>query len=157
MYALVRNEYVLEIKDLTEEEYRVLIKAYDNIIDITNADPVPQIGWILSGNKLIELPLKDKLAKQQLEQRQFGADLVTKLIDLVGTKNLELAMNGSVLNVGSILSSLNSIMALLQTGALKTARTVMQQVKGSFALYSDIFDYGINEITVFLTERGYNQ
>lgn len=157
MYALVRNGYVLEIKDLTEEEYRVLIKAYDNIIDITNADPVPQIGWILSGNKLIELPLKDKLAKQQLEQRQFGADLVTKLIDLVGTKNLELAMNGSVLNVGSILSSLNSIMALLQTGALKTARTVMQQVKGSFALYSDIFDYGINEITVFLTERGYNQ
>lgn len=157
MYALVRNGYVLEIKDLTEEEYRVLIKAYDNIIDITNADPVPQIGWILSGNKLIELPLKDKLAKQQLEQRQFGADLVTKLIDLVGTKNLELAMNGSVLNVGSILSSLNSIMALLQTGALKTARTAMQQVKGSFALYSDIFDYGINEITVFLTERGYNQ
>lgn len=155
MYALVRNGYVLEIKDLTEEEYRILIKIYDNIIDITNEDPVPQVGWILSGNKLIELPLKDKLARQQLEQREFGTQLVMKLIDMVGTKNLELSASGSTVNVSSILTSLNSIMSLLQTGALKTARGLLVYYKPSFAVYQDVFQFGVDEITKFLTERGW--
>jgi hypothetical protein len=65
-------------------------------------------------------------------------------------------MGGNTPNVGSILSSLNSVMALLQTGALKTARSAMQQAKNGFILYVDIFDYAIEEITIFLTERGYN-
>lgn len=155
MYALVRNGYVLEIKDLTEEEYKILIRVYDNIIDITNTDPVPQVGWILSGNKLIELPLKDKLARQQLEQREFGTQLVMKLIDMVGTKNLELSASGNAVNVSSILTSLNSIMSLLHTGALKTARGLLVYYKPSFTVYQDVFQFGTDEITKFLTERGW--
>jgi hypothetical protein len=155
MYALIRNGYVLEIKDLTQEEYRVLIKTYDNIVDITDLNPIPEIGWVLSGNKIIELPLKDRLAKQQLEQREFGTELVMKLIDMVGTKNLELSATGSTVNVSSILTSLNSIMSLLQTGALKTARGLLVYYKPSFTVYQDVFQFGVDEITKFLTERGW--
>lgn len=155
MYALIRNGYVIEIKALTQEEYHILIKLYDNIVDITNSDPTPEVGWVLRGNQIIELPIKEKLAKQQSEQREFGAELVIKLVDMVGAKNLELSINGTTPNVSSILSSLNSIMGLLQTGALKTARGLLVYYKPSFVVYEDVFKFGIDEISKFLANRGW--
>lgn len=155
MYALIRNGYVIEIKPLTQEEYHLLIKLYDNIVDITNMNPSPEIGWVLRGNQIIELPIKEKLAKQQSEQRQFGTDLVVKLVDMVGAKNLELSINGTTPNVSSILSSLNSIMGLLQTGALKTARGLLVYYKSSFIVYQEVFDFAISEINKFLADRGW--
>jgi hypothetical protein len=155
MYALIRNGYVVEIKTLTQEEYHVLIKLYDNIVDVTNMNPIPEVGWVLRGNQIIELPIKEKLAKQQAEQRQFGTELVVKLVDMVGAKNLELSINGTTPNVSSILSSLNSIMGLLQTGALKTARGLLVYYKPSFVVYEEVFQFGINEISKFLSDRGW--
>lgn len=54
--ALVRENIVQRIQEIkTEEEYLEISKSYQCAIDITNANPMPQLGWILDGNHL-DLP-----------------------------------------------------------------------------------------------------
>lgn len=156
MYALIRNNNVLEIMELTESKYHIMIRNYDSIIDISNANPMPEVGWVLRGNILQPLSLSERAFLQQNSQRQFGVNLSNQLVDLVGARNLELAFQGSNPNVSSMLTALGSILSLLQTGALKTARTAMLGYKNSFIPYVDIFELGINNITTFLQDHGWD-
>lgn len=156
MYALIRNNNVLEIMELSEEQYHIMIRNYDSIIDISNIDPIPEVGWVLRGNILQPLSLQERAFLQQNSQRQFGELLSNKLVDLVGARNLELTFQGSSPNVSSMLTALGGILSLLQTGALKTARSAMLGYKNSFIPYIDIFELGINDITSFLQQNGWD-
>ena len=54
-YALLQNNIVVEIKDFNDEE---IIEAlsdakYNQIIDITNDNPTPGIGWMFNGSVII--------------------------------------------------------------------------------------------------------
>lgn len=151
-YALINNNLVVEIKDLSEEQYILLSSQYNLIVDINDMSPQPSVGWILSGNVLIS-PSGSLSQEQQLElivgqYRKFGEELSKQLNDKVGARNLILGKTEA--QISSLVNSLISVGILLEKGGLKTARAAMQQMKPSFSEYSDIFDYGIDAITAYV-------
>lgn len=158
-HALLKNNTVVEIRDLTEEDYTALAKSYQLIIDIEDMFNRPSVGWILDGNTMRAnnnfATLDDAVAEQQKRQREFGQKLSPILVDMMGARNLKLTAEGVTVNVSSLLSSLNSIKALIETGALKTARGVLASVTPVFPAYADIFDYASAQITQFLADNSY--
>lgn len=52
-YAFINNNIVTKIDIIDEDQYRDYIYNYQNIIDIQDTLPEPQVGWKISGNKLI--------------------------------------------------------------------------------------------------------
>lgn len=50
--ALILSGQVSDVRELTEEQYQANIQYYEAIIDITDLNPQPVIGWVLVGNTL---------------------------------------------------------------------------------------------------------
>lgn len=151
-YAIVDNNVVIQIKEMDESEYMTLSRQHQLIIDITDMLPQPSLSWLLVGNAL-QAPSGSLTQEQQLEiivgqYRKYGEELSKVLNDKVGARNLMLGKTEA--QISSLVTTLISIGTLLEKGALKTARTVMQQVNPGFSEYSDIFDYGIDAITSYV-------
>jgi rhodanese-related sulfurtransferase len=151
-YAFLRNNYICLIDYIEEEEYANHIREWDSIINIDGTSPEPQVGWILEGNTLV--PTSPEI--QQRDQQAFGSGLALDLVNKMGTRNLLLASQGEVVNVSSLLTNVGAVKALIETGALKTARSLMQALAPAYPAYSDIFNYGASQITTFLSNRGWN-
>lgn len=49
MIALIKNGIVEEIKELTTEEIEALSNEYSNIVDLSSANPYPEVGWSFNG------------------------------------------------------------------------------------------------------------
>jgi hypothetical protein len=158
-YALIKDDVITSIENLSNDDYSRRITSYQTIIDIEDMTNKPSTGWILCGNKFKPnnnfATIQDQVYDQQQRQRVFGESLSPVLVDMMGARNLKLSLDGTVVNVASLLNSLNAVKALLETGALKTARTVINSVTASFPAYADIFTYAVNEITIFLAENHY--
>lgn len=151
-YAFLRNNIVLLVDDIDPEEYTNHIRNWDAIIEVEGMNPMPAAGWALIGNLL--LPTSPDL--QQKEQQLFGAVLAIEMVNKMGSRNLSLAATGASINVGSLLTALGAIKSLMETGALKTARSTMQYYHASFPAYADIIQEGIDKITAFLVSKGWN-
>ena len=96
--ALIKNNTVKSIVDVsTEEEAQEYAHNNDAIIDITDISPQPQIGWFLSGNKLITNGTNGpiKITKLGMRRRFTFTELCT----------LEIAAN-SVIQVKVLLNNL---------------------------------------------------
>jgi hypothetical protein len=72
--ALISNGIVKEVKEMTDEEIQEVSSNYSNIVDVTNNNPRPQIGWSFDGIKMIApagviVPVSMKITKLALRQR----------------------------------------------------------------------------------------
>lgn len=148
-YALVNNGVVTDIVET--EDYDLYIKTNHMVIDITDANPPPQIGWVLNGNQL-EMPVGiSNREKMEIDlnrkKREFGTNISNICVDKIGARNKILSKTGS--QVTTLLIALMGVKALLETGALGTARYSCSQLKCVYTEYTDIFDYVINEINAF--------
>ena len=148
-YALVNNGVVTDIVET--EDYDLYIKINHMVIDITDANPPPQIGWVLNGNQL-DIPTGiSNREKMEIDlnrrKREFGTNISNICIDTIGARNKILNKTGS--QVTALLTALMGVKALLETGALGTARYSCSQLKYVYTEYTDIFDYVINEINAF--------
>lgn len=152
LHAFLKNNTILLIDSISEEEYHLHIREWDSIIKIQDMVPLPKVGWILQGNKLVPV---DALF-QQTQQQVFGASLALELVNKMGARNLILSSQGSSVNVSSLLANVGTIRSLIETGALKTARTAMQSLLPLYPDYSDIFNFGIMQISQFLSSRGWD-
>ena len=47
--ALVRNGIVIEVKDITEEEFPTIVSSYDSVVEVTNNNPMPAENWTFTG------------------------------------------------------------------------------------------------------------
>lgn len=151
-YAFVRNNTVLLVESILEEDYHLHVRDWEAIIDVHDLSPLPRVGWQLIGNTL--LPVSPDT--QQREQQIFGAALCLEMVNKMGSRNLVLSQSGSAVNVASLLSSLSVVKGLLDTGALKTARSALQAYSPAFPQHSDIINEAINRITVFLQSKGWD-
>ena len=52
-YAFLKNNIIDKIADLEEEGYVEMMKIYPSGVDIEDAYPLPDVGWILIGQRLI--------------------------------------------------------------------------------------------------------
>ena len=159
MYAIVNNNMVTQVLNLEDSEVPSISQINQMVIDVENQIPRPVIGWILSGNSLVpsnQSMTDDEFdAFQQKSQREFGQKILSDIVDLLGQRNLKLGREGAVFSVTSLATQSASIKLLLETGALKTARTICYAIKGSFPLHEDIFNLTISNISSFLTLNGF--
>ena len=74
LLALIANNVVSSLATAqTDDDVHALANQYQNVIDITSSNPQPQVGWILSGNALVDpsasaVPTR-KITKLGLRQR----------------------------------------------------------------------------------------
>jgi hypothetical protein len=102
------------------------------------------------GEVLAEYEKEERvLAKKK---REHGLYISNEMIELLGARNKILNLTGQ--QVTSMLSQLASVRALLETGALGTARNYMVQFKVAFPNHADIFDDGIEDVNEFEAEHG---
>lgn len=151
-YAFIRNNVVQLVSEIEETEYENHVSSWESIIDITDVLPEPKKSWILSGNSLY--PVSPDT--QQIEQQIFGAALSLELVNKVGSRNLQLSQNGTVVNVTQLLTTLGSVKTLLETGALKTARSIIIAVTPGYPSYADIFTEGSTRISTYLQNKGWD-
>ena len=152
LYAFIRNNTVLLIDTIDEADYSLHVRSWDSVIDIQDLSPTPKVGWQLIGNTL--LPTSPEV--QQRAQQVFGAALCLEMINKMGARNLVLSQTGSVVNVATLLSSLSVVKVLLDTGALKTARSTIQSYSPLFPQHSDILNEAVSRITSFLQSKGWD-
>lgn len=122
--------------EISEIDYELLINSFD----LTAYNTEMQIATNLD---------------RQKTQREFGLYLVPELIDMMGERNLTLIQNGTSVNIPAIASDNAGIKLLIETGALSTARSICTQLKVKYPTHADIYDYVIEDITEFLTGRGF--
>lgn len=151
--ALLKNNTVIEIKDLLEEQIKELAPLYDLIVNIDEYIVSPSVGWILSGNRLVPtspegLSPEEIYAGMVRQFRHFGEKLSGELTDKIGARNLILGKSEA--QIAALVSSLAPIGMLLEKGGLKTARSLIVQAKASNTEYADIFDYAIDSITAYV-------
>lgn len=72
LIALVKDNVVVEVKEMTEEEILAVSSQYTACVDTENMDPIPSVGWHLEGNTLVDpdntLPSM-RITKLALRQR----------------------------------------------------------------------------------------
>lgn len=155
-YALINNSVVTSVLDFEESDFDLYVKMNHMVIDVTDLDPRPQVGWVLVGNTL-QFPVgisdreKMEIALNK-QKRLFGTALSNDAIDRIGARNKILNKNGT--QVTTLLTQLMGVKGLLETGALGTARYSCVQLKAVYTEYADIFDYVVNEINVFENSFG---
>jgi len=157
-YALLLNNMVVSIEQIDTDDDKLMLKKgqqYQNMVDIEDMFPQPEVTWILVGNKLIPNADIDIFLLQQKTAREFGVKFSGEIADLIGARNLKLSAEGSVINIATVLQQLNVLKALLDTGCLRTAVNMTTAISPSFPAYSDIFNYAITSVNAFLTEKGY--
>lgn len=86
------------------------------------------------------------------KKREFGLAVSNECIELLGARNKVLALTAG--QVTSMLTNLAPIRALLETGALGTARSALGQLKMAYASHADIFDSVITRVNLFEQENG---
>lgn len=155
-YALINNNMVTKVVEIESDQISDHLKSYDMVVDITDMNPQPTIGYVLNGNKL-EIP-QGGSSREEFEielnskKVQFGIKLCSIAINRVGARNKILNKTGA--QVVTLLTQLLGVKSLLETGALGTARSICGQLKSVYGEYSDIFDSIISEINSFESTFG---
>lgn len=154
-YALLNDNIVVSVENLTLEQYAEKIKTHQAIIDIEDMLPEPGVGYVLVGNTLqanvqmSQLQFEEALAEKKCKEGKAISDLaVIKL----GAINKILNKNGT--QVAQILNSMFSVKLLLETGALGTARAIISQLIAVYPEYNEIFAECITKINDFEAKYG---
>ena len=126
----------------------------DGAIEISEQD----YETLVSSTDLTQYNLsvqQERNLERQKAQREFGEYLIPELIDMMGERNLTLIQNGTSVNIPAIASDNAVIKLLIETGALSTARSICTQLKLKYPTHADIYEHVIEDITEFLTGRGF--
>lgn len=70
--ALVKENIVVAVVELSEEQLQLIATQYGACVDVTGMDPMPEVGWVLSGNQLVNTTgaaPSMKITKLALRQR----------------------------------------------------------------------------------------
>jgi hypothetical protein len=81
--ALIKDNLVDSIVTVnSDDDYAALARQYSNVIDVTDANPAPAVGWAFVGNGLVPGPgqsavLEKKITKLALRNRMTFTELCT--------------------------------------------------------------------------------
>lgn len=84
-YAFIQNNEVVSVDECSEESYLYQAQFYQNIVDITDAIPQPQVGWTLNGPSLVPPAgftrrevLKTKYLNRAADKNEIIAEMATQ-------------------------------------------------------------------------------
>lgn len=160
LHAYIKSSHIEKLEEISESKWTQDINSYDAIIDIHDTIPRPMVGWRFNSSLQFEssqpLSSEQSLSLQQTSQRLYGFKLAEELTDMIGTRNLFLASQGSAVNVTALLQALGGIKGLLETGALKTARGIVATIAPAYPAYQDILELALSKMTSFLQDNGWD-
>jgi hypothetical protein len=79
--ALVRNNLVVDVTDLSESQIEIIGNIYQSVIDVSTMSPQPQIGWSWAGSQLV--PPGWRITRLAMRQRFT----VSELLGIMGYVN----------------------------------------------------------------------
>lgn len=152
-FAGIKNNQVVALIDIPEEEYRQSSGNYELLVDVQDAVPMPEVGWFLVGNQIIKIN-PDGKSQEDLEReknkwkREFGTALSGEMMDRLGARNVILKKSGAF--VTGMLINLGPISSLLNSGAIQTAYAATQSARAAYTEYQDILDLALDRMDSFL-------
>jgi hypothetical protein len=83
-HAFLKENIVVKVESITEEQYIELIREYQNIIDVEDLIVTPSIGYVLSGSMLVPpagqiVSLKEIIMGKITQYRESAPQLLTEL------------------------------------------------------------------------------
>jgi hypothetical protein len=137
-------KYVVEIGNF-KTEFLTQIEA-DNFAAING-------GTVSTLTEAVITATQEEIERELArKKREFGNYLVAEFTDDIGARNK--VLNKTTQQIVAVLTNLQSIKALLEGGALGTARSMIASIKTSYPDYDDIFQDGIDDINRFESENG---
>jgi len=135
-YALVQDDKVVDIVDLTDDQVPQYGLRYEALIDLSTYANNPQVGWVFNGLIVQPPPSADpvtQVAENILKPAiAFGQGLIIKF----ASENITMGITSSGKTLG-VFQALQGVAALLQAGSLYAAITAINAVTidGSLAPY----------------------
>jgi hypothetical protein len=154
LYAIVNNNKVTDVKNLSDEYFAIEIKHNQLIVDVSEMVTTPGIGWKLDGNQLIPgdeaTEYTDSMPEMlKMNNRfKFGNQLCDEMVKLLSIRNLELGKTSQ--QVSTMISTFLPIEMALRKCAIPTALGGIMMMAPAFPEYTDQFNYAIGKITTFL-------
>jgi len=147
--AFIKNGAVVEIKDVTDEELHPIVNDYDQVIEITNENPQPGIGWRYEGNQWLipigangtpsmiitrlafrnRFTMAEKAVLYTAAATPQGVGLKVYLDDLAAATFVDLARPDTIASV-NYLATLGIITSARATEILTTVPTSVETYKG---------------------------
>lgn len=75
--ALIQNNLVVGVIDLTEDQTQLFGSVFEQIIDVTNYIPQPQIGWAFDGINISGSNVSLKITRLAMNQRFTTTEMLT--------------------------------------------------------------------------------
>lgn len=149
--ALIRNGIVVEVKDITEEEFGTVVNSYDSVVEVTNNNPMPTEGWSFVGTtfsppagvsaiptlKISKLAFLQRFTDTELEtieaasaqNNQYGYALRVALRKQAVATYIDLSLPETITGVNS-LAALQLITSQRATAILTTPITEAEKYRG---------------------------
>ncbi len=145
LIALVKDNVVVEVKEMTEEEILAVSSQYTACIDTENMDPIPSVGWHLEGNALVDpdntlpsmritkLALRQRLTITELSNIYAAMDtypILRILMDNVQASTyVDLSRADTIAGIG-VLVAYGLITSERATAILTTVPTALEKYTG---------------------------
>jgi len=124
-YAVVDNNIVSNVLDMTEEEYLNISNDHQIIIDITDLVIQPTVGWILEGNCLVP-PVSSVTLNQIIQNRiKSYQDQAPALLRELYTQNTLLGI--TIQQSDQMFTDYQDVLIRIREGAWPTALYRLQQ------------------------------
>lgn len=152
-YALLRDNVVVDIKNLESSDLEQVIPTCQQIIDVEDATIPPQVGWVLDGNclKAGQTPSPSARLALIMDMRfKFGNKLADEMVKKMSIRNLALIAAGQTLNINTVIVTFSGIESAMRKCAIPTAKSGILAMSSSYPEYTEEFTYAISEIDNYL-------
>jgi hypothetical protein len=154
--ALLKNNIIVEIREVEDCDIRTLSNQCDLIIDITEHNSTPLVGWVLIGNSLtvsVPLDLHEKERSKMEARFIHGNKLADEMVKRMSIRNIELIKLGQVLNINTVIQTFSGIENALRKCALPTALSAINNIIPVYTEYNNEFLYAKLDLENFLTNE----
>lgn len=149
--ALIKQNLVVGVADLTDDEIAYFGRLYQNIIDCTNLTPLPAIGWAFDGANITGTNISRKITKLAMRNRFTTGELLGILAYITANPASVSAVLWSNLQVATFVDLSRSdtiggvqyLTTVLQVGSLTNylltgarSNTILTTVPAILELYS---------------------
>jgi hypothetical protein len=154
--ALLKNNIIVEIREVEDDDIRSLSNQCDLIIDITEHNSMPAVGWILIGNLLtasVPLDVHEKERSKMEARFIHGNRLADEMVKRMSIRNVELIKLGQVLNINAVIQTFSGIENALRKCALPTALSAINTIIPVYTEYNNEFLYAKLDLENFLANE----
>lgn len=138
-YALVRNNIVVQLEMLTEDQAASIGHDFQLIIDIQDWLIQPEIGWVLQGNQLVPPAGQTVNLKEAIKARiKYYQDIAPELLRDLYAVNTLLGITAE--QSDQMFDDYQDVLMRIREGAWPTAMHRLQQKQPSGFVTQDMID-----------------